>query len=101
MLIPHVVNNYSESGDEPLPALTWQEVGVLTDIIMNFIIDSINPKTTYFITSIVITQSPAWALWWYPTEISRPKDNNGYSSTSESVTKKDKRAELLKDERWF
>lgn len=56
MLIPHVVNNYRESGDEPLPALTWQEeVGVLTDIIMNFIIDSINPKMTYFITSIVIT----------------------------------------------
>lgn len=47
LLIPHVVNNYSESGDEPLPALTWQEdVGVLTHIIMNFIIDLINPKTT-------------------------------------------------------
>lgn len=46
MLIPHVVKNYSESGDEPHPALTWQEeVGVLTHIIMNFIIDAINPKT--------------------------------------------------------
>lgn len=46
MLIPHVVNNYSESDNEPLPALTWQEeVGVVTDIIMNFISDSINPKT--------------------------------------------------------